>query len=79
LADLRRRISRIGYGLLLAWILLFAVLVGHVWWDDPERLRYITADIWFDILVIMIGIPLGVFLSWRLFKRFVGRPKSADP
>lgn len=79
MADPRRRISRIGYGLLLAWILLFAVLVGHVWWDDPERLRYITADIWFDILVIMIGVPLGVFLPWRLFKRFVGRPESADP
>ena len=79
MADLRRGISRIGYGLLLAWILLFAVLVGHVWWDDPERLRYITADIWFDILITMIGVPLGVFLSWRLFKRFVGRPKSADP
>ena len=38
----------------------------------PERLLLITADIWFDILTIMIGVPLGVFLSWQLFKRFVG-------
>ncbi|MGA9603544.1 MAG: hypothetical protein WBQ82_05445 [Methyloceanibacter sp.] len=77
--DLRQGISRLGYVLLILWGALFVVLVGHVWWDGPERLLYITADIWFDILTIMIGVPLGVFLSWRLFKRFVGRPKSADP
>ena len=73
MVDLRRTISRIGYGLLLAWILLFVVLVGHVWWDDPHRLQYVTADIWLDIFTIMIGVPLAVFLSWQLFKRFVGR------
>ena len=38
-------------GLLFARILLFVVLVGHVGWDDPDRLQYVTADIWFDILV----------------------------
>jgi len=53
------------------------VLVGHVWWDDPHQLRYLTADIWFDILTILIGVPLGVFLVWRLFKRFVSRQNSS--
>jgi len=79
MVDLRRRIARLGYGLLFAWILLFVVLVGHVGWHDPHRLQYLTADIWFDILVVMIGVPLGCFLLWQLFKRFVGWPNSADP
>ena len=77
--DLRQGSSRLGYVLLILWVALFVVLVGHVWRDGPERLLYITADIWFDILTILIGVPLAVFLSWQLFKRFVGRPKSADP
>jgi hypothetical protein len=42
MTDLRQRISRIGYVLLLAWIALFIVLVGHVWWDDPNQMRYIA-------------------------------------
>jgi hypothetical protein len=74
--DLRRRISRIGYGLLLAWVALFIVLVGHVWWDDPHQLRYVTPDTWVDILSVMIGVPLGVFLFWRLLSRFVGPQNS---
>jgi hypothetical protein len=73
---LRRRISRIGYGLLLAWVALFIVLVGHVWWDDPHQLRYVMPDIWVDILSVMIGVPLGVFLFWRLLRRFVGPQNS---
>jgi len=76
---LHRRIPRLGYALLLAWMLLFVVLVGHVWWDDPHRLQYVTADIWLDLLSIMIGVPLGVFLLWQLFKRFARLANSADP
>jgi hypothetical protein len=77
MTDLRQRISRIGYVLLLAWIALFIVLVGHVWWDDPNQMRYITSDIWFDILSVMIGVPLGVFIVWLLLKRLV-RPQDSS-
>ncbi len=77
--DLRRWIARIGYLLLLAWILLFVVLVGHVWWDDPDRLRYITRDIWVDIFTVMIGVPLAVFVVWRLVRQFVGPQHSGRP
>jgi Na+/phosphate symporter len=77
MTDLRQRISRIGYVLLLAWIALFIVLVGHVWWDDPNQMRYITSDIWFDILSVMIGVPLGGFIVWLLLKRLV-RPQDSS-
>ncbi len=74
--DLRQGISRLGYVLLILWVALFVVLVGHVWWDGPERLGYITRDIWVDIVTVLIGVPLGVFLVWRLFRRFL-RPQNS--
>jgi hypothetical protein len=77
MTELRRRISRIGYVLLIAWIVLFIVLIGHIWWDDPHQLRYVTLDIWVDILSLLIGVPLGVFLFWRLLRRFV-RPQNSN-
>jgi hypothetical protein len=61
--DFRGGIARVGYVFLFLWEGCWLLFVGWGWFSG---MSHWTQEAFLSLLVVLIGLPLGVFLLWRL-------------